>query len=527
MMVRKRIKVVRNNSSEFGVDTAKGGVIFTVASITRAIGTLLLLIILARLLQPTDYGLYAIVIALASLLGLSTDYGIGNALRKKLPESKTNVRKLDIINNAYFGVVFITIILALIVVIFSNYIAVNLYHNAIITQPIIVAAISLIFSALFAVTIAALLGIRKNKEAGIGYITYSVSNLVLSSVFVLLGYGVFGALVGMLIALIIAFLVTFGLLINHIKYSFIKPSKKIIKELFGFSTPIFASSALSNGTNNLGVIMLGIFASTTIVGNYGAALKLAGFGDVIIIACTQVLLPAYSHMISNKKLSSKTETVYNSSIYYSLLFLLPLLAYLAAGSRAFIDIFLGSTYKLAPLYFPIIATGIIAGIIYRYGGQMVIGYGKIKAYVTYVISVSIIVIVSLVILTPLLKVYGVLLSLFVIGPILFDLAFLRFMSKELNIKFHWQKILKVVIASFIIGLLLFYMSTIILQGRYLLLVNIAIIFILYPPLLVLFEGVNKEDISFIAIVSNKMKINIITKYVLAYTNFFIKIMGRS
>lgn len=522
MKMAKKKSSNKNAAAEFGVNEASGSVIFTAASIVRAIGTLLLLVVLARLLHPTGYGLYAIAIALASLLGLSTDYGVGNALRKKLPEAKTNERKVSIMNNAYFGVLVIGIVIALIGVAFSNFIAIDLYHNAVLTEPIMIAFVSIIFSALFAATISALLGMRKSKEAGIGYIVYSISQLILALILITLGYGVAGALASLLFSLIIAFVVSFSLLIKYVKYSFTIPSIKVLTELFGFSTPIFASNAFSNGTNNLGVVLLGIFVSSILVGNYGAAFKLASFGEVIIIAGTGVLLPVYSHMISNKKLSSKTELMYNSSIYYSLLFLLPLLVYLISVSKPFIYIFLGAGYTFAPLYFPIIAIGIITGIIYRYGSQLVIGHGKIKIYTIYIISISAIIIVLLLILTPLLKVYGVLLSLFIIGPVLFDLAFLKFMSKELNIKFYTRKPLRMLIAAIIVGLVLIYVAVSLHQDKVSVLVNIVITLLLYPPILALLKGIDSEDMKFISKVSDKLQINFIMKYFLNYVNFFIK-----
>ncbi|MDE1767112.1 MAG: oligosaccharide flippase family protein [Thaumarchaeota archaeon] len=520
-MAKKKTKAVVDNIADFGVDTAKGGVIFTTASIIRAIGTLALLIILARLLQPANYGLYAIIIALSGLLGLNTDFGVGSALKKKLPEAKTNYRILELINNAYFGAVSIAIVIAIIGIIFSGYIATNIYKNAILTYPIIIGVVAIIFSTLFSATMSSLLGLRKNKEAGIGYITYSLSQLIASTILVLFGYGIFGALTGLLISLIIAFLITFTFLLKHIKYKIIKPTKDVLKELFGFSTPIFASNAISNGTLNLGVILLGAVASPFIVGNYGAAVKLGSFAEVIIIAITQVLLPTYSYAASNKKLAEKSESIFNSSIYYTLLILLPLLVYFISISNQLIFIFLSKSYIFAPFYFSIVAVGIVTGIVFRYGGTLVISYGKVKAYTIYIIGTAMIVIVLLTVLTPTFKVYGVLLALYIIGPILYDIAFLRFMSNELHVNFSWDKPLKIVLAVIIILPLLLYINTIISHGRYIMVINAIITLVLYPPILALLKGIDNDNLKFVESISNKLHVNFIMKYLFDYTKIFM------
>ena len=269
-------------------------------------------------------------------------------------------------------------------------------------------------------------------------------------------------------------------------------------------------------------MVLGIFASSFIVGNYGAAFKLGSFGAVIIAAFSQVLLPTYSFAISDKKLTHKVESIYNNSVYYTLVFLLPVLVYLISVATPLVHLFLSSNYTLAPLYFSIIAAGIIAGILYKYGSQMVIGYGKIKTYTIYVIVTSGVVVLLLFALTPFLGVYGVLISLFVVGPILLDIAFIRFMTNKLHIKFYWSKPLRVLLSSLTLLLVLIYINSIMPSGNYLIiLINAIVALLLFPPLLALFRGINTDDLKFVSKVSNKLHIGFFMKYVLQYSNLFL------
>ena len=71
---------------ELGSKALRSGSFFISSKIISAVVTLLLLVFLARYLKPVDYGIYTIVIALYTLLGMGGNFGMGTALRKKLSE---------------------------------------------------------------------------------------------------------------------------------------------------------------------------------------------------------------------------------------------------------------------------------------------------------------------------------------------------------------------------------------------------------------------------------------------------------
>ena len=80
----------------------RSGSFFISSKIISAVVTLLLLIFLARYLKPIDYGIYTIVIALYTLLGMGGNFGMGTALRKKLSEKEVGrERKKELISNGF------------------------------------------------------------------------------------------------------------------------------------------------------------------------------------------------------------------------------------------------------------------------------------------------------------------------------------------------------------------------------------------------------------------------------------------
>ena len=97
-----------------------------------------------------------------------------------------------------------------------------------------------------------------------------------------------------------------------------------MKHMLDFSAPVLASNVATYVPPNLAILLLGVYASTAIVGNYNAAFRFGNFVSVILVSISFVLLPAFAKAFSDKDLSSKIGHIYNSSIYYSLLLLLPL-----------------------------------------------------------------------------------------------------------------------------------------------------------------------------------------------------------
>jgi O-antigen/teichoic acid export membrane protein len=506
---------------EPGVAIAKDSIQFTTASVVRAAGTLLMLILLARLLRPADFGLYSIVFALVTLLGLNTDYGVGNALRKKLPELRSISSVSTLISNSFAIALLASLVIAAVGVALSGYIALHLYHEASLALPIIIGAALMPFSALFTVTSSTLLGLRKSGKASAGFVMHSIFQLIFSVGLVLLGYGISGALLGMLLGYVVAFIFTFALLRLEPNWKFSMPQWGPIREVAYFSAPIFSANAAGSGVRNLGVLLLGLFVSAIVIGNYSAAFRLGSFGDVILGGGMSVLLPGFSYAASGKASAKKMGSMLNSSIFYTLLLLLPLLAYLVSVSRPLIYLIFSSSYSLAPIYFPIIAVGIVAAIVSKYGGLLLIGYGKVKAYAKYQFAGAAVIVVLLALLAPTLQVAGVIATLFIISPILLALLFGRALVKELKVHLNLAPLAKLAAVSLVLWLFLTALDTFAHLGSLSLLVNAIAVVILYPVLLAAFRTLVQGDLEFMHKVGESMHLGPISGWLARYTRLFM------
>ena len=336
---------------ELGLGAAKQGTIYMMGEIATSLVVLVLLIFLARYLQPTYYGLYSIAIAFAGVLGIAQTFGIGTAYRKMLPEIKKGgkLRLSKILTSGYVIALPVALGIAVLGVLISGIIASSVYNNPALTLALEIAAVSEFVSVIFNLTQGVLVGLGKVVEATIANAAYSVFYLVGSVAFVLLGYGVAGAVAGMLLGLAVGAIFGVIYMLKYIGFGIAKPDKKDVKEIGTFSAPVMASYVAAQGALDLAVLVLGVVTIASVVGNYGAAYKLARFVDLTITATTFILLGTFSSALSRKSLAKKIGSIYNDSIYYTTIFLFPIVAYGIASAQPLIRLLFSSSYAAAPV----------------------------------------------------------------------------------------------------------------------------------------------------------------------------------
>ena len=518
----KKDTLVDISPKELGVSTAKNGILYISSKIIAAAITLMLLVFLTHILAPTDYGIYIIAIAFTSVLGIAGNFGLGTSLRKKIPESKNNKIRIDkLVNTGYFAAIIISLIISIFGIIISKYLAVQVYHNPNLTLPFIIASITVFLTVIFNTTNAILVGIDKIKEASIGNIVYTSAQLVIVATLVLLGYSILGALIGIAAGLFLGFIIMFIYTLKYIKYKFEIPSIKIFREVIFFSIPIMLSNIAVVGIANFAIDFLGIFAVVITVGSFGAAFKLGRIFEVLLASTTYILLPIFSKVLGSKTLSSKISSIYDNSIYYMLLIMLPLLIFLIATSNPITHLLFTGAYPSAAFYFSIISIGIAAQVIGSFAGTLIISYGDSKKFMKYQITVVIAELILLITTTPIIKVYGVLLSLFIIGPILLDILYINSLSKQFNVNMKFGRLIRLLVSSIILWVILTVMNTYVHLGYLNIIIGIIMTLLIYPPLAVVTGSIKQRNIIFLKELAEQMhKVGYVLNIIIKYTEIF-------
>lgn len=474
---------------------ARHGIIYVTGQMIGSIAVFITLIILARQLQPTELGLYAIVIAFYTVLGLFATFSLGTALRKKLAEDRDHEGKKRLISSAFSVTLTFSLLIALIGILVSGFAATQIYHQPQLVNALFLASLLAVFWSLFNITISILVGIGRVTESAIVDVVYSVIQLIAAPLLVYMGYGLMGAVAGLGIGLVIGTAVGVLYIFKDLRIERQAVKVETMKEIVGFSVPVFISALALQGAYNLGILLLGSFASASVVGNYFNAYKLGSLFIIIINSMTFVLLPAFSSASAKGSIKRRLEPLFNRTLYFSIIVLAPIVAFVAAFARPIIFLFFSKVYVLAPPYLAIMSVGIVLGIVWNYANVIFLGIGDTKSVVKYQLSAAAIQVALLAVLTPLFGIIGMMAALFVISPIVINLIYASVLSKKLSIHIDLGKPYRVAAAGIVLFIVLYGMGSL-LNFRYLSIVaGLVIAVALYPPLVTMAGGLAKRDIA--------------------------------
>ncbi len=504
---------------KLGVSTAKGTLIYLAGNMIGSLAILLLLAILARLLSPAAFGLYAIAIAFYTILTGHFTFGV--ILRKEVPGMTEREKIRELMGGAYAVALIVGLAIAMAAVLLSGPIATYIYHDASFAPSLMLAGALVFLYTFFNLMLASLVAMGRVKYGTIIYLSYAFIQLVASTALVLMGYGVFGAIAGLGAGLLVPSLLGLYWVVRHAGRPS-KPSRETMRHVVGFTSPLIASSIANQAPPNLAILLLGVFATTTVVGNYNAAFKFGNFVNVILLAVSYVLLPAFSRSFTDKRLSSKIGKIYNSSIYYTLLLLLPVVVYAVSVSQPLVLALFSSEYTMAPLYFALIAIGTTVGMLNTYASNLQIGYGDTRRFMKYQLAAALIQVALLGALVPYLGAIGAILALFIVSQIAINFLYIWALDRQFSLRHSFGGPARLAAASAVL-LALLYGVTLLLQGSYwAILTNIVITVALFPPLAALFGAVRKWNLDFVNEVAHEIRLGKLGDYITGYAALFVK-----
>ncbi len=232
-------------------------------------------IIIARLLQPELFGVYSLAIGLASMTSLILGMGIQEAVSSLLGRAyvKKDEAEVEKILGFMLKITFLAAVIVVLVSVFLPGIAGRLYGNSLIGIYAAIVVVAAIFSSfLFTLTYSALQVTGRVKL--LGFLIFSDQSLryILSLIFVLVGFGVLGAVSGQLAGAMIIFILSAALFTNISKKEPIFPGLRCliaaakeadIKKYFGFTFWVALDRNMGNIYMALPVILTGVYVATS------------------------------------------------------------------------------------------------------------------------------------------------------------------------------------------------------------------------------------------------------------------------
>ena len=341
---------------ETAATSVKGSFVLFIGSYISLVINAIGVIIVARLLSPSEYGIFTVIMVLPNFLSLFTNWGTNSALinliaRNKSQYKSNNLRSL--IKTGYVFNILIGGILTLFLFFSTEALSTIMLQRPEISNYVKIASIYIISITLHSLALSILSGFERMTDRSLLNIIQSLMKGVLSPLLVYLGYGVLGVVLGHIISYLVG--ATIGVLAVIWTIKNLPPEKERtnylqnLKIILGYGLPIYFGNILAGLANQFSGLLLTWFIADEIIGNYNVALQLTGLIGVVTASLGITFFPAFSKYDVNQE-PKKTRDLYLGSIRYSSIFLIPLASLLIILSKHIVNILFGSKYPYAPLY---------------------------------------------------------------------------------------------------------------------------------------------------------------------------------
>jgi len=318
-----------------------------ISSVVTLLIGFLLSIVLARWLGAAGLGLYRMVITVQGIAVLVATLGIPTALIKYVAEYKDNKDRLSqtttsgIISSVIFGIVTGILLYALSVVL------ANIFHMPELAHLLKILAFALPFSSLFQALTGLLNGLREMKTFASLLILQSILMIAFIIAFVRLGFGVEGAVLGIVLSVIGGCI--FGLYRSRrFVHLSLQGLVQNAKKLVAFGSQMFGANAMGLILTYTDIILIGYFLTVEDVGYYSVAVSLSMLFLMIPMAIQRITYPATSEYWAQNNHQALQQMI-NTSMKYSACILLPLGLGVGFFSREIITTIFGGEFIYAVL----------------------------------------------------------------------------------------------------------------------------------------------------------------------------------
>lgn len=323
-------------------------------------------ILVARMLSPSEYGLYSVSMVLPELFLLFSDWGINSALTRFLVRYRSEGEKermRRIWRAAILFKLFIGCVLSLSLFLSADVLTSVLLKRSDVGDFVRLASLLVLSRSLFFTILSALSGIERMDMRAVTNVIMAVSRGIVSPFLVYMGYGVYGTVVGQVSSYLAASLLGGLFVVTSIPHqaSADKVSLSIRDEvglMLGYGIPLFIGGLVAGFSHQLRGFLLSWFVSYTDIGNYHVAVNFTRLVSLFTGALRVTFFPAFSRLNFSTE-PAKTRQAFQASVRYSSMFLIPMICFLLTVSEPMVNILYTTKYPQASFYLSLLLIPIL------------------------------------------------------------------------------------------------------------------------------------------------------------------------
>jgi len=469
-------------------------------------------LLVSRYLGPSDYGLLSLGEAIANVAIIFTTLGLSFGIIKLIPhylsrDDPARVRGMILAILKISGLM--SIFVAIVTILFSQYIAIGIFHKPLFVPIIIITAITIpFFTVTNSISNIFLAFQRVNYQnlinvAGRGFIL-----LLLTVVAIAYDGKLFWIAVAYLFSHISSLIIGLYFLIRKKIFmisSEIKPKYEYY-QLISFSFPIFLSGIFVQIMGWVDTLFLSALKEASEVGIYNAALPLVSTLSIFVSVVGNIFLPTASSLYAKNK-TEKVAGLYATVSRWTFLSGLPIMLFMIFFSKQILTILFGAEYRTGHIALQILIGAYFLRLSFGPSSQALMMFNETKK-IFYINSFAAVVNVILnYLLIPPYSMMGA--AIATTGSIIIQEGLIFWIAKKklgfvFSLKMYARYLLSGLIGISIIYWMSTHMSTNALTISVLALTYSTMYFIM----LIMLGGFREEDLVIIQAIEKKFHINL-------------------
>ena len=459
-----------------------------VANLLLNLSGIVLLPILTKNLSVSEYGIWVQVMVTIGLIPAIALIGLPYSMVRFLASMKDKKEIRDTLYTISLIIFFAGLVASIAIFLLSGYIASAIFNN----DAFAVRVLSLIVfvECLNNITVNYFRALQQIKRFAAFTFLRVILNIVLVAYFVMAGYGIHGALFGLLITVTAAFLSTAIAIILDIGITV--PRFRNIRDYVAFGMPTVPGNLSSWVVSSIDRYVIGLMLSTAAVGYYSPGYTL---GNMIGIFMNPVsfLLPAVLSKCYDEQDMAEVRTIMNYSMKYFLGVAVPSAFGLSLLSRPILTVL--STPEIASqgyLITPFTSLSAIFFGAYAVTAQVIVLEKKTKITGAIWIVAAILSLSLNLILVPHVGIIGAAVTNLLVFAFTFVVT-TYYANKYLKFNFDLIFLIKSVLASVVMSAFVIWFHP---EGTRALIICVGISALIYFIALFLLRGVSKSEASF-------------------------------
>jgi len=299
--------------------------------------------ILGKTLLPSSYGTVSIFFQVATLLSGISAFGLNSAITKLVPEflERKQLDKVQgILSFSFKFVVTVSIVIAAIIIVFSNQLAplMNLRSDIVLltAASVVIMSPTTLFDYVY-------YGFQNMKKQFITNFVGGLSKIAFAAAFVFFGMDYIGASLALLLSYVVTLLTRLEKRIFRLSKHPIIDKKNIIK----FSVPAFIIFVCSAILNESQYIVLSAMKTTEVTGLMSIGMKIPSVIGVVPVIFFSALTPIISGLSAAKHPKLRQSYLVKVVFRYNLFFIIPMSMFLILFSKYAILLFAAAEYLSA------------------------------------------------------------------------------------------------------------------------------------------------------------------------------------